>query len=433
MATRVERERTQRLQTTLGDLVQDNRECADCGSRGPRWASWNLGVFLCIRCAGIHRNLGVHISKVKSVTLDQWTPEQIQSIQEMGNAKARILYEAYLPDDFKRPQTNLAVESFIRDKYEKKKYFNKGIDVAAFRKENNKHKKELEAKERKPATVVFEKVKVAPKKDERQQSKTSPSVPAEPTIDLLGLDAPAAALTNCGTSNLTPAIANDLDLFGPMISNPLPDPSTFQSTPLNSAPQEGAENLNLFADPSLKQEDSGKKLLSKDSILSLYGSQPSHVPAQGAMFMPSAQVPYAPCLAPGYAHFSPVCSAATRPSAMMGNGGQSLGLVAPVALPTGYVGGMQAGVMAIPSGVMMQQGAHLGRMAMPQPVYGVQQAQQLQWNIAQMTQQMAGMNFYSANGMVNYGQSPVSMGAGACSWNRSIPGHPDVEIKGMET
>lgn len=44
---------------------------------GPRWASWNLGVFLCIRCAGIHRNLGVHISKVKSVNLDTWTPEQV--------------------------------------------------------------------------------------------------------------------------------------------------------------------------------------------------------------------------------------------------------------------------------------------------------------------------------------------------------------------
>lgn len=44
---------------------------------GPRWASWNLGVFLCIRCAGIHRNLGVHISKVKSVNLDSWTSEQI--------------------------------------------------------------------------------------------------------------------------------------------------------------------------------------------------------------------------------------------------------------------------------------------------------------------------------------------------------------------
>lgn len=49
-----------------------------CFLSGPRWASWNLGVFMCIRCAGIHRNLGVHISRVKSVNLDQWTPEQIQ-------------------------------------------------------------------------------------------------------------------------------------------------------------------------------------------------------------------------------------------------------------------------------------------------------------------------------------------------------------------
>lgn len=44
---------------------------------GPRWASWNLGIFLCIRCAGIHRNLGVHVSRVKSVNLDSWTAEQV--------------------------------------------------------------------------------------------------------------------------------------------------------------------------------------------------------------------------------------------------------------------------------------------------------------------------------------------------------------------
>ena len=56
---------------------EDNKYCVDCDAKGPRWASWNLGVFLCIRCAGIHRNLGVHISKVKSVNLDQWTAEQI--------------------------------------------------------------------------------------------------------------------------------------------------------------------------------------------------------------------------------------------------------------------------------------------------------------------------------------------------------------------
>ena len=45
---------------------------------GPRWASWNLGCFFCLTCAGIHRRLGTHISKVKSVTLDSWTPEQIE-------------------------------------------------------------------------------------------------------------------------------------------------------------------------------------------------------------------------------------------------------------------------------------------------------------------------------------------------------------------
>lgn len=92
---------------------------------GPRWASWNLGIFLCIRCAGIHRNLGVHISKVKSVNLDSWTPEQVGSIQNMGNSKARAVYEANLPDNFTRPQADSALESFIRAKYEQKKYIAK--------------------------------------------------------------------------------------------------------------------------------------------------------------------------------------------------------------------------------------------------------------------------------------------------------------------
>lgn len=79
-------------------------------------------MFLCIRCAGIHRNLGVHISRVKSVNLDSWTPEQVVSLQQMGNSRARAVYEAQLPDGFRRPQTDSALESFIRAKYEHKKY-----------------------------------------------------------------------------------------------------------------------------------------------------------------------------------------------------------------------------------------------------------------------------------------------------------------------
>uniref|UniRef100_A0A667Y1Q4 Arf-GAP domain-containing protein n=1 Tax=Myripristis murdjan TaxID=586833 RepID=A0A667Y1Q4_9TELE len=112
MTTRSEREKAQKLneqhQAILSKMLreEDNKYCADCEAKGPRWASWNLGVFMCIRCAGIHRNLGVHISRVKSVNLDQWTPEQIQSMVDMGNTRARQLYEAHLPENFRRPQTD---------------------------------------------------------------------------------------------------------------------------------------------------------------------------------------------------------------------------------------------------------------------------------------------------------------------------------------
>lgn len=74
---------------------------------------------------GIHRNLGVHISKVKSVNLDSWSPEQVAYMQLMGNSKARAVYEANLPDNFKRPQADSGLEAFVRSKYEQKKYIAK--------------------------------------------------------------------------------------------------------------------------------------------------------------------------------------------------------------------------------------------------------------------------------------------------------------------
>uniref|UniRef100_A0A7M5XKD9 Arf-GAP domain-containing protein n=1 Tax=Clytia hemisphaerica TaxID=252671 RepID=A0A7M5XKD9_9CNID len=111
----------------LRELVQEptNKTCAECLAKGPRWSSWSLGVFVCIRCAGIHRNLGVHISKMKSIDLDSWTPEQLQNVLRWGNKRAAEYYECYLPKDFTRPQATHALEAFIRNKYEKKLYIKK--------------------------------------------------------------------------------------------------------------------------------------------------------------------------------------------------------------------------------------------------------------------------------------------------------------------
>jgi stromal membrane-associated protein len=67
----------------------ENKKCADCGKKDPRWASWNLGIFVCIQCSGIHRSIGTHISKVKSCDLDTWTPDQVQNMVNWGNEKAK--------------------------------------------------------------------------------------------------------------------------------------------------------------------------------------------------------------------------------------------------------------------------------------------------------------------------------------------------------
>lgn len=99
-----------------------NRVCADCGSPDPKWVSLNHGVFICIKCSGIHRSLGVHISKVLSVNLDEWPDDQIASlIVKGGNTAVNMRYEAFLPVEVKRPKPDALLEErfdFIRRKYE---------------------------------------------------------------------------------------------------------------------------------------------------------------------------------------------------------------------------------------------------------------------------------------------------------------------------
>ncbi|KAL4792056.1 hypothetical protein BDV19DRAFT_282258 [Aspergillus venezuelensis] len=101
--------------------LEPNKTCADCKrNKHPRWASWNLGIFVCIRCSGIHRGMGTHISRVKSVDLDAWTDEQLASVVRWGNARANKYWESKLAPG--HVPSEAKIENFIRTKYESKRW-----------------------------------------------------------------------------------------------------------------------------------------------------------------------------------------------------------------------------------------------------------------------------------------------------------------------
>ncbi|XP_050372596.1 ADP-ribosylation factor GTPase-activating protein AGD4 isoform X2 [Argentina anserina] len=78
--------------------IPGNDLCAECSSSEPDWASLNLGILLCIECSGAHRNLGVHISKVRSITLDVkvWEPTIVNLFRNLGNAFCNSVWEGKL-------------------------------------------------------------------------------------------------------------------------------------------------------------------------------------------------------------------------------------------------------------------------------------------------------------------------------------------------
>uniref|UniRef100_A0A7S0SYY2 Arf-GAP domain-containing protein n=1 Tax=Chromulina nebulosa TaxID=96789 RepID=A0A7S0SYY2_9STRA len=82
------------VETKLRDL-EGNNICVDCDSRHPQWASVSFGVFMCLDCSGKHRALGVHISFVRSVSMDSWNDKQIQSMFQGGNKKLNDFLSQY--------------------------------------------------------------------------------------------------------------------------------------------------------------------------------------------------------------------------------------------------------------------------------------------------------------------------------------------------
>uniref|UniRef100_A0A8D0F0W3 Arf-GAP with dual PH domain-containing protein 2 n=1 Tax=Strix occidentalis caurina TaxID=311401 RepID=A0A8D0F0W3_STROC len=101
-----------------------NGRCADCGEPDPEWASYKLGIFICLNCSGIHRNLP-QISRVKSLRLDFWENDLIEFMKQHGNLCAKAKYQAKVPPYYYIPQSCDCLvlrEQWIRAKYEREEF-----------------------------------------------------------------------------------------------------------------------------------------------------------------------------------------------------------------------------------------------------------------------------------------------------------------------
>ncbi|KAK7544751.1 uncharacterized protein J3D65DRAFT_610626 [Phyllosticta citribraziliensis] len=92
-----------------------NNQCVDCNAASPQWASPKFGIFMCLQCSGIHRGLGVHISFVRSITMDAFKPAELTRMKNGGNKPWQDFFNAHASNEL---EGRTFEDSTINERYD---------------------------------------------------------------------------------------------------------------------------------------------------------------------------------------------------------------------------------------------------------------------------------------------------------------------------
>jgi len=258
----------------------ENQVCSDCPERQPRWASLivpppgsppgslPIGAFCCLECSGSHRRLGVHISFVRSINLDSWKEKEVRAMENGGNKKVNLIFEGKLKN-FGSLNTKPSAgadgrtrERFIRDKYERRKYF----DASALQKAEEESSSSEEESEEEEVVVKKKSGKVvpirAPSDAARQRAESRKA----------RLNAYRAKETNPSVAipkkQPAPQPAQEVDLLGFDVTTPAAPP------PADPA----ASSIDLFAQINISSNNTATS--SQVTITSTQTQPPAQTPPQ---------------------------------------------------------------------------------------------------------------------------------------------------------